>query len=47
MVLMTSDKELMGEHRTKLFGKIWGWAMVTLLIGLTAATFWQTFTNLN
>lgn len=43
MVLMTSDKKLMGEYRTKLFGRIWGWAMVALLIGLTLATFWQTF----
>ncbi|OPA73659.1 hypothetical protein BVG16_27750 [Paenibacillus selenitireducens] len=43
MVLMTSDKELMGEYRTKWFGKISGWTMVTLLIGLTVATFWQTF----
>ncbi|WP_018758078.1 NRAMP family divalent metal transporter [Paenibacillus terrigena] len=43
MVLMTSDRELMGEYRTKLFGKISGWTMVTLLIGLTVATFWQTF----
>ncbi|WP_152392946.1 NRAMP family divalent metal transporter [Paenibacillus guangzhouensis] len=43
MVLMTSDRELMGEYRTKLFGKIAGWTMVTLLIGLTVATFWQTF----
>lgn len=43
MVLMTSDKGLMGEHRTKLFGRIIGWAMVSLLIGLTVATFWNTF----
>jgi len=47
MVLLTSNKELMGEHRTKLWGKIWGWAMVALLIGLIIATLWQTFTNLN
>jgi Mn2+/Fe2+ NRAMP family transporter len=46
MVLMTSDKELMGEHRTKVFGKIWGWTMVTLLIGLTLAIFWNTFIHL-
>lgn len=43
MVLMTSDKRLMGDYRTKLFGRIWGWSMVGLLIGLTVATFWQTF----
>ncbi len=46
LVLMTSDKKLMGEYRTKLFGRIWGWAMALLLIGLTVATFWQTFANL-
>lgn len=43
MVLMTSDRELMGPHRTRLFGRIWSWAMVSLLIGLTLASFWQTF----
>lgn len=43
MVLMTSDKQLMGQYRTKLFGRIWGWLMVTLLIGLTVATFSETF----
>lgn len=42
LVLMTSNKRLMGEFRTKLFGRMWGWAMVTLLVGLTAATLWQT-----
>lgn len=46
LVLMTSDKNLMGEYTTKLFGRIWGWLMVTLLIGLTIATFWQTFLQL-
>ena len=46
LVIMTSDKKLMGEYRTKLFGRIWGWLMVALLIGLTVATFWQTFTSL-
>jgi Mn2+/Fe2+ NRAMP family transporter len=46
LVLMTSDKKLMGDYRTKLFGRIWGWAMVLLLIGLTIATFWQTFSTL-
>jgi Mn2+/Fe2+ NRAMP family transporter len=45
LILMTSDKKLMGEYRSKLFGRIWGWTMVALLIGLTIATFWQTFTN--
>ena len=39
IVLMTSNKELMGKYRTKLFGRIWGWAMVTLLIGLSIAAF--------
>jgi Mn2+/Fe2+ NRAMP family transporter len=43
MVLMTSDKKLMGKYRTKLFGKIWGWAMVSVLTGLTLASFWNTF----
>lgn len=43
LVIMTSDKKLMGQYRSKFFGRIWGWAMVALLIGLTIATFWQTF----
>lgn len=43
MVLLTSNKKLMGEYRTKLLGQIWSWAMVILLIGLTVATFWNTF----
>ncbi|MDR3554116.1 MAG: divalent metal cation transporter [Syntrophobacteraceae bacterium] len=47
MVLMTSDKRLMGEHRTRLPSKIWSWAMVALLLGLTLVAFWQTFTNFN
>ncbi|WP_407314694.1 divalent metal cation transporter [Desulfosporosinus sp. SB140] len=46
LVLMTSNKELMGKYRTKLFGRIWGWAMVTLLAGLSIATFWQIFTSI-
>ena len=46
LVLMTSDRNLMGAYKTKLFGRIWGWAMVAVLIGLTIATFWQTFTSL-
>ncbi|WP_416825458.1 NRAMP family divalent metal transporter [Ectobacillus polymachus] len=46
LVLMTSDKKLMGQYRSRLFGRIWGWTMVALLIGLSIATFWQTFTNL-
>ncbi|KEQ22473.1 NRAMP family divalent metal transporter [Paenibacillus tyrfis] len=43
MLLMTSDKKLMGEYRTKRFGKLCGWSMVTLLVGLTLASFWNTF----
>ncbi|QRF23670.1 divalent metal cation transporter [Alicyclobacillus sp. TC] len=43
LVVMTSDKRLMGQYRTKIFGRVWGWLMVTLLCGLTLATFWQTF----
>lgn len=45
LVLMTSDKNLMGQYRSKLFGRMWGWAMVALLIGLTVVTIWQTFSN--
>lgn len=45
LVLMTSNRELMGNYRTKLFGRIWGWTMVALLTGLSIATFWQIFTN--
>lgn len=43
MVLMTSNRELMGPYRTRMFGQIWSWIMVILLIGLTLASFWQTF----
>jgi Mn2+/Fe2+ NRAMP family transporter len=43
MVLMTSDKELMGPHRSTLPGRLWGWAMVAVLIGLTIASFWNSF----
>jgi Mn2+/Fe2+ NRAMP family transporter len=46
MVMMTSNKELMGQYRTKLFGRIWGWVMVALLTGLSIAAIWQTFTSL-
>jgi Mn2+/Fe2+ NRAMP family transporter len=46
IVLMTCNKELMGKYRTKLFGRVWNWAMVTLLIGLSIAAFWQTFINI-
>lgn len=46
LVLMTSDKKLMGAYATKLFGRIWGWVMAFLLIALTLATFWQTITGL-
>lgn len=46
LVLMTSDKRLMGEYRTKSFGRIWAWAMVALLVGLTVASFWQTLSTL-
>jgi Mn2+/Fe2+ NRAMP family transporter len=45
LVIMTNDKKLMGKYRSKLFRRIWGWTMVALLIGLTVATFWQTFIN--
>jgi len=43
MLLMTSDQKLMGKYNTKIFGKIWGWAMVSLLVALTLASFWNTF----
>lgn len=42
MVLMTSDKDLMGQYRSTLPGRIWGWAMVGVLIGLTIATLLNT-----
>ncbi|VBB09745.1 natural resistance-associated macrophage protein [Lucifera butyrica] len=45
MVLMTSNKELMGEYRTAFWGRVWSWAMVALLAGLTVATFWNTFSG--
>ncbi|MDQ0201670.1 NRAMP family divalent metal transporter [Neobacillus ginsengisoli] len=38
LILMTSDKKLMGQYTSNLFGRIWGWTMVVLLIGLTIAT---------
>jgi Mn2+/Fe2+ NRAMP family transporter len=43
MVLMTSDKELMGQHKSTLPGRIWGWAMAAVLVGLTIATIWISF----
>ena len=46
LVLMTSDKELMGGHRTGAFGRIWSWTMVALMIGFTLITFWQTFADM-
>lgn len=46
LVLMTSDKKLMGAYTTKLFGRLWSWLMVALLIGLSIATIWQTLANL-
>ncbi len=45
MVLMTSDEELMGEYRSTVFTRIWSWAMVGLLLALTIATFWNTFSS--
>ncbi|WP_084182640.1 NRAMP family divalent metal transporter [Alicyclobacillus vulcanalis] len=46
LVLMTSDKKLMGSYRTPLWGCLWGWAMVVLLIALTVATLVQTVLGL-
>lgn len=43
MVLMTSNKKLMGEYSTNFGGKIWSWGMVGVLSGLTIATFWNAF----
>jgi len=45
MVLMTSNEKIMGQYKTKLLGRVWSWAMVALLIGLTVATLWNTFLN--
>lgn len=46
LVLMTSNKKLMGKYNNGLVGNLWGWMMVALLIGLTAATFWKTLISL-
>ena len=46
LVLMTSDEKLMGEHRTKGFGKLWGWLMAGILVGLAVMTLWQTVIGL-
>ncbi|HHY67795.1 MAG TPA: divalent metal cation transporter [Alicyclobacillus sp.] len=46
LVLMTSNKKLMGNYKNGLVGSLWGWIMVTLLIALTAATFWKTLISL-
>jgi Mn2+/Fe2+ NRAMP family transporter len=46
MIVLTSNRHLMGEHRTKPLARIWGWAMVAVLVGLTVATFWNTFSHL-
>ena len=43
LIMMTSDKNLMGEYRSKLFRRIWGWMMAAFLIGLTLTTILQTF----
>jgi len=45
MVLMTSDQDLMGAHSTRLLARLWSWAMVALLIVLTVAAFWNTFSS--
>ena len=41
MILLTSDKALMGEHRTTFAAGLWSWGMVAVLIGLTLATVWN------
>jgi Mn2+/Fe2+ NRAMP family transporter len=46
LVLMTSNKKLMGKYKNGLVGNLWGWMMVTVLIGLTAVTFWKTLISL-
>ena len=45
MILMTSNKDLMGPHTTSFFARMWSWAMVGVLIGLTLATAWNTFSH--
>jgi Mn2+/Fe2+ NRAMP family transporter len=45
MVVMASDEELMGEFRSTGLTRIWGWAMVSVLAGLTVATFWSLFSG--
>ena len=45
MVLMTSDRALMGAYRTGFWPGLWSWAMVGVLIALTAATFWNTLSG--
>ncbi len=46
LVLLTSDRELMGEFRTKGFGKVWAWLMAGILVGLAAITLWRTLIGL-
>lgn len=41
MVLMTSNRELMGRYTNTPLARVWGWAMVGVLIGLTLATLWH------
>ena len=38
MVLLTSNRELMGEHRSTPLAQLWSWAMVAVLVGLAIAT---------
>jgi Mn2+/Fe2+ NRAMP family transporter len=45
LVLMTSDKALMGAHRTGLFGRTWSWSMAAVLVGFTLFTLWHTLSG--
>jgi Mn2+/Fe2+ NRAMP family transporter len=46
MILLTSDADVMGAYTTKSLARVWSWAMVGVLIGLTLATVWNSFSRL-
>ncbi len=45
MILMTSNEHVMGAHATGFLVRMWCWAMVGVLIALTLATLWNTFSH--
>jgi len=46
LVLFASDRKLLGRHASRLWSRIWSWAIVSLLIVLTIVTVWQAIVGL-